>query len=307
MNPILIRHLYSSARRSRFFWLLALYLLGIGLLTLFFALIAAGGAFFFTVGNISMLDLFTGGRLLYWYSSVILLLTAALLVPITALGSLAGERENRTLDLLKMTTLRARNIVLGKLASSLLTGALYVLAPFPLLMMGFWLGGVTAIELFITLLVLILTMLVSIAWALLLSALVRKTIAAVLTFYGLTFASVPLISILATAIVGVSASWQYTDRVAFLPFWIEALVQHGWVILAGLHPLTAAIAAEALGLEQNTWFLLHFDVYRRQISSSTVLGTITLPSPWLTFIIFALSATAAFLGLTVWRLKRPER
>ena len=41
MNPILIRHLYSSVRRNRFFWLLALYLLGIGLLTLLFALIIA--------------------------------------------------------------------------------------------------------------------------------------------------------------------------------------------------------------------------------------------------------------------------
>lgn len=306
MNPILIRHLYGSVRKNRFFWLLALYLLGIGVLTLLFALIAAV-PFFSDSGTISMLDLFTGGRLLYWYSGAILLLTAGLLVPITALGALAGERENRTLDILKMTTLRTRSILLGKLASALMTGVIYVFAPFPLLMTGFWLGGVTTTELLITLLLLALTMLVSIAWALFLSSLVRKTIAAVLIFYGLTFASVPVISILATAIAGLSEAWKYNDTIGVQPFLIEAILQHGWVILAGLHPFTAAITTEALGFEQNSWFLLRFDVTRYQLGASgSSLGTITLPAPWLTFTLFATGATAILLWLTAWRLKRPE-
>ncbi|HSQ40066.1 MAG TPA: hypothetical protein VLM78_07880, partial [Anaerolineales bacterium] len=95
MNPILIRHLYGSVRRNRFFWFLSLYLLSIGGLALFFALVIAIPIF----GNnstTSMLNIFTGGRTLYWFSGVILILTANLLVPVTALGALAGERENRT-------------------------------------------------------------------------------------------------------------------------------------------------------------------------------------------------------------------
>ena len=308
MNPILIRHLYGSARRNRFFWLLALYLLGISILALFFALVAAV-PIFTSAANISMLDLFTGGRTLYWYSGAILILTASLLVPITALGALAGERENRTLDILKMTTLQTRSIVFGKLTSGLLTGAIYVLAPFPLLMAGFWLGGVTTIELIITLIFLILTMTVSIAWALFLSSLVRKTIAAVLIFYGLTFASSPIITILATMIAGLSEAWKHTTTVGVQPFWIEAIIQYGWVILAGLHPLSAAVATEALGFEQNSWFFLQFDVSRYQASpgAATFLGTVTLPAPWLTYTVFTVCATTVLLWLTTWRLNRPER
>lgn len=308
MNPILIRHLYGSVRRNRFFWLLAFYLLGIGLLALFFALIAAV-PLFTDATTISMLNLFTGGRTLYWYSGVILILTASLVVPITALGALAGERENRTLDILKVTTLKARSIVLGKLASALLTGSIYVFAPLPLLMTGFWLGGVTTIELLITLIFLILTMVVSIAWALFLSALVRKTIAAVLVFYGLTLAIAPVIAILASVIVGLSEAWQQAATVSVQPFLVEAMIQYGWVILAGLHPLSAAVATEALGFEQNSWFFLQFDVsrYRAGPSAPTFLGTITLPSPWLTYTIFTISATAILLWLTTWRLNRPER
>ena len=43
--------------------------------------------------------------------------------------------------------------------------------------------------------------------------------------------------------------------------------------------------------------------------SAVVLGIsiVSLPSPWLTFTVFALVATAILLWLTAWRLKRPER
>lgn len=309
MNPILIRHLYGSARRNRFFWFLSLYLLGIGLLALFFVAIASI-PIFAQDATISMLDLFTGGRALYWFSGIVLILTAALLVPIAALGALSGERENRTLDVLKMTTLPARSIVLGKLTSALLTGAIYVLAPFPLLMTGFWLGGVTAAELIITLLFLMLTMVVSIAWALFLSSLTRKTIAAVILFYGLTFASMPIIIILSTAVAGLVDAWKYRSSIAIQPLWIETLIQYGWVLLSGLHPITAASVSEALGMEQGSWFLLNFTVERYNAGAagtSTFLGTVTLPSPWITYAIFTIIATVILLRLTTWRLDRPER
>ena len=312
MNPILIRHLYGSVRRKRFFWFLSLYLLGIGLLALFVAAVAGIPLFFSgtsqTNTTFSMLDLFTGGRMIYWFSGVILILTSSLLVPISALGAFAGERENRTLDLLITTTLKVRSIVLGKLGSALLTGAIYVLAPLPLLMTGFWLGGVTTTELGITFLFLVLAMLSGVSSALLISAFLKRTIAAVLIFYGLTLASAPVITILATATAGLADAWKYSALLDVQPFWIEALVQYGWVILAGLHPLTAAIVTEAMGFEQNSWLLLHFTVERYSPSAAgTTLGTLTLPSPWITYTLFTLIATAIMLRITAWRLKRPER
>ena len=312
MNPILIRHLYGSVRRKRFFWFLSLYLLGIGLLALLLAAVVGIPLFFSgtsqTNTTFSMLDLFTGGRMIYWFSGVILILTSSLLVPISALGAFAGERENRTLDLLITTTLKVRNIVLGKLTSALLTGAIYVLAPLPLLMTGFWLGGVTTAELGITLLFLALAMLSGVSWALLISTFLRRTIAAVLIFYGLALTSAPVITILATATAGLADAWRYRAFLDVQPFWIEALVQYGWVILAGLHPLTAAIVTEAMGFEQNSWLLLHFTVERYTSGSGgTILGTLTLPSPWITYTLFTLITTAIMLRIAIWRLERPER
>ncbi len=312
MNPILIRHLYGSVRRKRFFWFLSLYLLGIALLALLLMGLVATPLFFINISEtsttLSMLSLFTGGRAIYWFSGIILILTSSLLVPINALGAFAGERENRTLDLLITTTLKIRSIILGKLASAMLSGAVYVLATLPLLMAGFWLGGVTTTELGITLLFFVLAMLAGISWALLISAFMRRTIAAVLTFYGLAFAAAPVIMILAAAAGSLANAWRYNAVVDIQPFWIEALVQYGWVVLAGLHPLTAAIVTEALGFEQNSWLLLHFTVERYPPgASTTTLGTLTLPSPWITYTVFTLIASAIMLRITAWRMERPER
>jgi len=312
MNPILIRHLYSSARRNRFFWFLSLYLLGVGLMALFLATLIAMPVFFNgrarAAATLSMLDLFTGGRMIYWFSGAILILTSSLLVPVNALGAFAGERENRTLDLLLTTTLKIRSIVLGKLASALLTGAIYVLAPLPLLMSGFWLGGVTTAELGITLLFLALAMLSGVAWALLISAFLRRTIVAVLVFYGLAFTFAPVITTLATATAGLAEAWKYATFLDVQPFWIEALLQYGWVLLAGLHPLTAAVVTQAMVFDQGSWVFLHFTV-ERYISGAggTILGTVTLPSPWITYTLFTLITTALMLRVTIWRLGRPER
>lgn len=308
MNPILLRHLYSSARRNRFFVFLSIYLFTIAVLTAFFILVASSSVLFYETATISMVDLFVQGRALYWFSSIILMLTAMLLVPVNALSAVAGERENRTLDLLVTTTLRPRALILGKVSASLLTGSLYVLAPFPLLMFGFWLGGVTATELLLTLLFLMLTMALHVAWAVYLSTWVRKTIAAVIVFYVINLGILPIIAVVVGLWSSLYSAWIYSE-VALLPFWLEAAIQYGWVVLLGLHPLTAAIATEAIWLDKGSWWLLDFTVERFDPVKSTtvVLGAISLPSPWIVFTLSTVLVVLFLLWRATRRVARPER
>ncbi|MBN2002536.1 MAG: hypothetical protein JXA21_04200 [Anaerolineae bacterium] len=307
MNPLLSRHLYSSARRNRFFWLLTIYLLAIGLLTLAFTLLSDVSSWFTEDSYISILDLFTQGRSIFWFSGIVLLLTAGLLVPINALGALSGEKENRTLALLTTTTLKSRDIVLGKVGSALMTGAIYVLSPLPLLMAGYWIGGVTTTELLLTMLFLGLTMLLNIAWAIFVSSMVRKTIAAVILFYGTQVALVPILSVIFGILVSIIDSWQYSmSRAAYLPFWLNAVIQCGWVILIGLHPISAAIGTEALGLDRG-WGFLEFTIEHRVATGPASITTVWLPSPWITFTVTTLITVAILLWRTSVRLKKPER
>ncbi|MFP4394768.1 MAG: ABC transporter permease, partial [Anaerolineales bacterium] len=312
MGPLLRQHLYSSVRRNRFFWQLFAYLAGVGIVTLLFSLVVVMGVVNTSYGDettISMLSLFQQGRSFYWFFSVILLLTTMLLVPIGAVGAIAGERENRTWDLLRTTTLRIRDIVLGKVSATLLTGLLYVMAPLPLLMTSFWLGGVTQTELILTFSLLSVTMMLYIARALFISSLVRKTITAVVIYYGLNLAAIPLIVALAVAITALVNSLTYgSSQFPMQAYWLEVAMQHGWVILIGANPITTAIATEALGLEQGSWVLHTFDVIERiETGRGPVIGSVTLPSPWITFTLFSLIRIGVLLWLTTRRLNRKER
>ena len=266
MGPLLRRHLYSSVRRNRFFWLLFAYLTGVGIVTLLFSLVIATGVvstYRQEETMISMLSLFQQGRSFYWFFSVILMLTTMLLVPIGAVGAVAGERQNRTWDLLRTTTLRIRDIVLGKVSATLLTGLIYVMAPLPLLMTSFWLGGVTRTELALTFLLLSVTMMLYIARALFISSLVRKTITAVVIYYGLNLAAIPLIIAIAVAITALVESLTYGSQIPMQAYWLEVVMQHGWVVLTGANPISTAVTTEALGLEQGSWLLHTFDVLER--------------------------------------------
>jgi ABC-type transport system involved in multi-copper enzyme maturation permease subunit len=314
MNPLLNYHLYKSARKRRFYWLLSLYLLVIGLLALLFSALTTASSLFDleTDPRISMLTLFTQGQVLYRFSGAILLITAWLLIPINAMGAIAGEREHRTLDLLLITTLPTRSMILGKLGAALITGMLYILAPLPLLLSGYWIGGVTPLELGITFWVILVTMIAKTAWAIYLSARVKRTITAVFIFYGLALATIPLAGIIAILYNVLFNYWRYNNALPAQPLLIEALIQHGWIILSALHPFVAAVVSEGLWLEEGSWFLIHFPVERRilnplsNLSTSTVLGTATLPSPWIPYTILSLLTAIFMIWTTARRLSRSE-
>ncbi len=307
MNPLLRKHLYSSTRKNRFFWLLTAYLVGVLLLMSFFLLISAAPILGSSQHTYSMTGLFILGRGFYWFSGIVLLYTGMLLVPIGALGAIAGEREGRTLELLRTTTLRAKTILLGKLGGVMLTGLVYLLAPLPLLLGWFWIGGITDIELFLTVLMLATTTLLFVSWAIFLSSLMRKTITAVLFYYTVNIFILPIIQGAAALFFGdLLPHYVHSERFPN-SFWLTAFCQYAWVLVAGLHPLPASIATEALGLDRGSWYFIEFEVSRWTDKGRSLWGTIILPSPWITFTLTSLVTSALLLWLTLRRLERPER
>lgn len=303
LNPLLARQLVGGARRSRFFWLLSAHVLLQGLLALGFLRIAWTGWQTGSELRVSLAGLFSSARQLYWLSSLLLLLAAGLLAPVAAIGALAGEIEHRTFDLLRTTGISSRAIVLGKWSAAILTGLLLLLTPLPIQLLGFWLGGVSVTELALTQLFLLVILMTNTALALAISASVRKTWIAVLIFYGIALGVLPLIGsgslLLGPLYVNqITAPFSHTT-----PLWQLALLQHGWVLLVGLHPLAAAVASIALGIEHSAWFLLSFSVTG---TAAATPPTVLLPAPWLTHTLLSLPATALLLWWTARRIARPE-
>jgi len=130
VNPILVKELRQSARSRSLLVMAVLTLLACVLMSLR-VLTRQRGMYEPTAGQ----DLF---EMLYFCLSIV----GFLVVPTIAHRSLAREQEEGGWELLQLTGLGPRRILLGKLASSLVVGAVFTAVVTPFFLVSFGLGGV---------------------------------------------------------------------------------------------------------------------------------------------------------------------
>lgn len=147
-NPVVTKELRGRMRGSRTPWLLFGYLLLLSLI-LFFSYLGwwnsnaqtlqngGGGEAGYTVGRLFF-------RIIFYSQAVMI----ALITPALTAGAISVEREQRTFEMLRGTTLRPGSIVVGKLLSSVSFVALLLTSSLPLLSLCFLLGGVSPGEVF---------------------------------------------------------------------------------------------------------------------------------------------------------------
>jgi len=146
-NPVLSRELLVTLRSPRSFLLQAGY---VGLLSavVFFAWPAGEGAAR-RVGSATALRLYE----LFFLGQFFLV---ALVAPTFAAGSIAGEKERKTYEMLLASPLEPITILVGKLLSSMTYLVLLILSSLPLMILCFLLGGILLSEVARAYLVLIL-------------------------------------------------------------------------------------------------------------------------------------------------------
>lgn len=131
LNPILVKETRQALKSLQF--------------TITFVLVLVA-CWVVTIGGVAVIGpkIFyaaAGGALLWWYY-IILVFPLAVAVPYAAFRSLASEREDNTYDLLSITTLKPRQIISGKLGSSIVQMAVYFSAITPCLAFTYLLRGV---------------------------------------------------------------------------------------------------------------------------------------------------------------------
>lgn len=124
----------------------------------------------------------------YIWMTALQFLLIVVVAPALSAGSIAGERERQTFDLLLVTGVGVGRIVLGKLMESLAFLALMLLAGMPVLSLARITGGVTVLHLAQTYLYLLLIALVALSVGMLMSVLFRRTLSAVIASYLAIFA-----------------------------------------------------------------------------------------------------------------------
>jgi ABC-type transport system involved in multi-copper enzyme maturation permease subunit len=143
-NPVLIRELLVNLRSNRSFVLLFLYVSFLGVVV-FFAWPAEGNLVSADLAQRLFRQFFLGQFFL-----------VALVAPSFAAGSITGEKERKTYEMLLASPLQPTSILVGKLLSSLTYLVMLILASLPLMIICFLLGGILLSEIARAYLILIL-------------------------------------------------------------------------------------------------------------------------------------------------------
>lgn len=179
INPIYLKEIRIGVRTKKTGAILFLYNGVIALFGLFFFYIMFDAGMRYS-GRINYSDI------LGIYAIIAALEFALVLFTIPGLtsGSISGEREKQTLDILLTTSLSPMQVIIGKLASSISVMILLAFSSLPILGLIFSLGGITIWNLLEFLILIIVTAIFIGSIGIFFSTLYKRTTAATVSSYG---------------------------------------------------------------------------------------------------------------------------
>jgi ABC-2 type transport system permease protein len=279
-NPIMIKELRSRMRGARAFVLMSVYLVILSAVTLLlYSALASGAGTNVNAGQ-------EIGKNLFLTVGAVALIQVCLITPSLTSGAIAGERDRQTYDLLVSSLLTPWQIVWGKLASGLAFALLLVLSVVPLMSLAFLFGGVSLAEVLIALAALVATALAYAALGLTWSAVIRGSGGATAFSIGTVVAwllIVPFLILIFLLIFTRDLSSDTFESPGFL--YLSR-------IFMSMHPFIAMGMTEAALASGNS-------IWLESVTFSSTGRTVTIPQPWILYILFSLIATAAMLALCV--------
>ena len=179
MNPVLNKEFKLRFRSFKSFLGVLFYVLAIGAIVI-------GMIFIQSLSSMGGRVDPDASRSMFIFLSVIQLALVLFITPGLTAGVISSERERQTLNILLTTSQSSAGIIFGKLISSISYLLLLVVASLPLYSIVFLFGGISPTQLLMVLGFNVFTVIVYGSIGVLFSTLVRKTIAAMVTTYGIT-------------------------------------------------------------------------------------------------------------------------
>lgn len=277
MNPVLRREAVTSLRGWKNFAILTLYLgitaLGAGLVV-YFSVFASWN---YSFDPQSMM-------ILYIVLSAVQMALITLAVPALTAGSISGERERQTLDLLLVTKMSPFAIVTGKLMASLAFILLLIVSTLPVLSLVFFFGGIKVTSMLLMVGFMLMTALMLGSISVFFSCVFKRTVISVMLVYlimGVLCLGTILAAVLPFTMI------DYDSRVNMEPYYWRAaltLIPNPGVAFFSL--VDAQLGSSIVSSE----LLSMFD------SRDVLLGKM-VENIWLLHLLFDAVVTALFIGL----------
>ena len=176
MNPVLRREAITTMRSWKTY----------GALVVFLAVSAVGACLYINLAMYQNYDMSFDRGAMVWLYVVVAAVEMGLVmlgVPAIAAGSISGERERQTLDLLLVTKMRPISIILGKWMASLLYLLLLIFATLPVFAIAFYFGNVSIGNLALLLVFVLCTACMVGAVSVFFSCIFKRTIVSIVLMY----------------------------------------------------------------------------------------------------------------------------
>lgn len=291
-NPVVIKELRGRMRSKAAPYLISAYLGLIGLVigVVYLTVSSTEAAYWDPQQRQSL------GKAIFGVVVLMELFMVSLIAPALTAGAITSERERQTLDLVRTTTLSSHSFIQGKLGSALAYLLLLIFTALPIQSIAFMLGGVGLTELVIATLMMIVTAVHYCSLGIFLSSFMKRTTGASVTAYIIIVLSYVFlgISFFVLSVVSISAYSSNTLVSEGLEIFVTLFL---WALVC-TNPLLSAIFSEMILVEDQSLFL-----------TTSPLGTygMTLPSPWLPFLIFFSVTSLVMILLSIRFLDRPDR
>jgi len=292
LNAVSVRELRGRMRGVRSFAIITVFLLLMGSFVVLLYLLQ--------LPRLRATDvIITGnlGQLLFFGVVGVELMLIAFIVPALTAGSITGERERKTYDLLQTTLLSAPTFIVGKMESALGYIVLLLMSAIPLQSVAFLFGGVSQTEVYVTFILLMATALLLGALGMFFSAMVDKTMSSTVRVYTVAIIIVfglPLVSLFFFQGAFVSSvnqmSINASDPVR------ETFLIYGDMFWGSLNPITSAYYTQQMITAHQEIFLL--DV---ELQNNTFIPVI---APWIITTVVYTAGTAMLLLLAIRRMRR---
>jgi len=277
-NPVILKELRSRMRGNRAFVVLTIYLLGmVALIGVVYVPISLS---FNTVGGP---DLATVGKIVFGMIVLVQVFLVTFIAPAFTAGSISGEKQNQSYDLLRTTLLTPRQLVTGKIISALSYIFLLIFASLPIQSIAFFLGGVTFSEVLIGLALISVTAIAFALIGLYFSTLVKTTVASTVGTYAAAIFLLIGIPFLLLFAVWIRETFLFSSLTLFSSWQFDATMQYIMMGVVSLNLPGTIIASETSIMEYGSYWGFSTSVYS---SYSGASHTIWLPAPWYLYLVW---------------------
>jgi len=283
-------------RKGKAYIIITVYLLLMSLLVGLVYLGLASSAN--NVGNSGMVQ--TVGKVVFGIVVGVEMMMVCFVAPALTAGAISSERERQTYDLLQTTLLPARSLVLGKLTSAISFLLLLLVVGFPLQSLASLFGGVAIGEVLVAFLLLIVTAFTFSAIGLLISSLMRSTLASTVISYVaaiiVVFGEPTLIGIALSFMSMLSGLMYSSNFTAFQVQILETVLYSVGYVLVAINPLATIIASEVMLVEKQTLFYTTLPM--------TNGGNFPIVAPWIAYVLFYGFFSLIFIWISIRLVRR---